>query len=123
MEDLPMRTKLLIAAAGLVGLAALPGAAEAQPWRGYGFYRPGPPPFWHHPRPFLPPPPPFYRPRVVFAPPPVIYEPPPPPPVYYAPRVYHSAPVYVHPRVTYRGRVAHRTVRRAVQPAAAAPCS
>src|SRR5437763_1941962 len=101
---LPMRTKVLIAAAGLAGLAALPGAAQAQPWGGYGFYRPGPPPFWHHPRPFLPPPPPFYRPRVLFAPPPVVYEPPPPPPVYYAPRVYHAAPVYVRPRGVVDGR-------------------
>ncbi|MBV8911608.1 MAG: hypothetical protein JOZ05_01060 [Acetobacteraceae bacterium] len=113
-----MRTKLLIAAAGLVGLAALPSAAQAQPWGGYGFYRPYPPPFYR-PRPFWPPPP-FYRPRV-FYPPPIVYAPP-PPPVVYAPPLYRPAPVYVAPPVTYRSHVVHRPVRRAVQPAAV-PCS
>lgn len=114
---LPMRTTLLIAAAGLIGLAVLPSGAQAQPWGGY--YRPGPPPFWHGPRPFLPPPP-LLRPRVYFAPPPpVLYQ---PPPVYYAPPPY--PPAYVPPPpVAYRSRAVHRPVRRRVQPAASVPCT
>ena len=121
-----MRTKLLIAAAGLIGLAALPGVANAQPWGGGFGFRPEGPPFPHHrhefggPFPFLPPPP-LYRPRVYYVPPP--YEPPPPPVYYYGRPVYHSARVYVTPRVTYRSHVVHRAVRRTVQPAAAAPCT
>ena len=112
-----MRTTLLIAAAGVAGMMALPGAARAQGWRGYGYYRPYPPPLYgppfyeprifYRPRPFYPPP--FYRPRV-FYPPPLLYAP--PPPVAYVP------PVYVTPRVTHRSRVVHRAVHRA-----AVPCS
>lgn len=120
-----MRTKILIAAAGLLGVMSLPGVAAAQPWGG-GF---GPPPFhhFHHgfygpgPGPFPLPPPLIYRPRVYFAPPP-LEEPPPPPAYYYAPRpVYHSSRVYVAPH--YRSHVVHRTVHRTVQPLAAVPCS
>jgi len=105
-----MRTKLLIAAAGLVGLAAMPNAAQAQYWRGYGWY-----PHHRHYYPYWAP---FYRPRVYYVPPPVVYAP--PPPVYYAPPVYRPEPIYVAPHLIYRSHVAHRAVRRPVQRAASA---
>ena len=87
-----MRTKFLIAAGALAGLMALPGAAHAQYWRGYGYGWGG----WH--RPWYPRYAPYYyRPRVYYVPPPVVYAPPPPPMVYAPPPVVYHPPVYHRP--------------------------
>ena len=124
-----LKTRLLIlAASGLLALAAQPRAAQAQYYGGYGrFYGPGPRVGWPggygyagYPRPYGYPygfyPRPFY-PRPVFVPSPYAYAPP-PPVVYAPPPVYAPASVYVVPRpVIHRGvAVRRRTVRRVSQP-------
>ena len=96
----------IVALAGLAGVAAVPGPAHAQPWRGdywqgdYDGYRPERPfrgayggPGWYR-RPL-----PYY-----VAPPPVAFEP--PPPMFYAPPVIEMAP-----RPVYRTPIVHRVVR------------
>lgn len=92
----------ITALAGLAGIAAAPGTAHAQYWRGddgYRFERPFPEPYGG-PR-WYPRPPPYDA----APPPPVVYEA--PPPVFYEP----PPVIELAPRTVYRTPIVHRVVR------------